>query len=964
VRNGWIQCRPRAPSIKACLLAFRGHEEINMKTMQTDGVADRTRRQTFRLRPVAAGCALLLLGATELAMAQQATTTVVVTGIRKGIEDAINVKRNADTIVEAISAEDIGKLPDASVAESISRLPGIATQRSSVTGRAQDISVRGLSPDFNGGVLNGREQASTSTSRALQFDQFPAELVSGVTIHKTAEASLLNQGLASTINMTTARPLDFGRRNVVINGRYEKANKAESLPGFKGGSGDRESVSYIDQFADRKLGIVLGLSRSKNTGATQPDMQTWGGWTPSVPYNGKDVTVPGGFTSRVNDTTEKRDAALATLQYKPNKDFETSVDVLWSKGKFTLDRFGLEGPLGGLSAGANDTGGKLINATVNGNVATSGTFDNWKGVINNHFNDYSDELKSFGWNVRAKVAGWTLNGDLSSSENKRELLRYETTLGLPGNTAVAGDTISFSGFDGNNLTQVKYTGGLNYADPNLIKLTDVQGWAGATNVQDGYYATPITKDKVQSARFSGRRDVELGPISRIDAGLNYSERTKDRDTIEGALVLNSAVDASGRLVNRLASATAPNSFTGYGGTTGIPTVQWNPRGSLGPIYRLNTWSDPDILGKNWGVKEEVTTGYVKADLDAHMGGIGLRGNVGVQLVNTKQSASGLRVVRDSCNGGDHSCTYTDISRSHSYDDVLPSVNLIADLGGGQVVRTGLGRVISRPQMEDLRAGIDFSYNSTTQRWTGSSGNPNLEPFRADALDVSYEKYFGTKGYISVAGFYKDLKTYILRSSTPFDYTSYLSPGQATEHPVSARDLITQPTNGNGGTIKGFEMAVNLPLSLFTPALDGFGFLLNYSDTRSSVDLPVSGFATSNIGSIKIPLPGLSRRVANLRAYYEQSGLQLAVAARKRSAFLGTISDFQDNNQLVFIKGETTVDVQMAYEFKSGMAKGLTVLASGTNVTNAPYVELNPESNSETVRKKFGTVWMLGASYKF
>lgn len=930
-----------------------------MKTTLSHGEQARARRRAFQVRPVAAGCALLLMGAAEVALAQQ---TVTVTGIRKGIEDAINVKRNADTIVEALSAEDIGKLPDASVAESISRLPGIATQRSSVTGKAQDISVRGMSPDFNGGVLNGREQASTSTSRALQFDQFPAELVSGVTIHKTAEATLLNQGLSSTINMTTARPLDFSGRNVVMNVRGEKANKAENLPGFKGGSGDRESLSYIDQFADRTLGVVLGLSRSKSTGATQPDMGTWGGWTPSVPYNGKDVKVPGGFTSRINDTTEKRDAALATLQYKPHKDFETSVDVLWSKGRFTLDRFGLEGPLGGLSAGANDSGGKLINATVVGDVATSGTFDNWKGVINNHFNDYSDELKSFGWNLRTKAGGFTLTGDLSLSENTRKLLRYETTLGIAGNAYGATDTISFSGFDGNNHTQVKYTGGLNYADPNLIKLTDVQGWAGATNVQDGYYATPTTKDKVQSARLGARRDVAWGPISRIDGGLNYTERTKDRTTIEGALVLNSAVNAAGVVTNRLAAETAPGSFTGYGGTTGIPTLQWNPRGSLGPIYRLNTWSDPDILGKNWGVKEEVTTGYLKGDIDTQVGPLGLRGNVGLQLVNTKQSASGLRVDTASCNGGNHSCTYTDISRSHSYSDVLPSVNLGADLGGGQVVRMGAGKVISRPQMEDLRAGLEFSYNTTNQRYTGNAGNPKLEPFRANAFDLSYEKYFGNKGYISVAGFYKDLKTYIVRSSRYFDYSSYLTGANANA--VSARDLITQPTNGSGGSIQGFELAVNVPLSLLTPALDGFGVLINHSDTKSEVDLPVEGFRTANIGTVKIPLPGLSRRVTNLRAYYEKGGLQVAVAARQRSSFLGTISDFQDNNQLVFIKGETTVDLQLSYEFKSGMAKGLTLLAQGTNMTNAPYIEVNPSNGTEVVNKKFGTVYMLGAAYKF
>lgn len=939
-----------------------------MKKVRTPGgLQPLSQRSLLQATPVAAAC-VALLWATGGAQAQQAQagassgSVVTVTGIRKGIEDAISVKRSADTIVEAISAEDIGKLPDASVAESISRLPGIATQRSSVTGKAQDISVRGMSPDFNGGVLNGREQASTSTSRALQFDQFPAELVSGVTIHKTAEATLLNQGLSSTINMTTARPLDFAGRNVVVNVRGEKAGKAESLPGFKGGSGDRESLSYIDQFDDRKLGIVLGLSRSKNTGATQPDMQVWGGWTPSVPYNGKDVTVPGGFTSRINDTTEKRDAALATLQYKPSKDFETSVDVLWSKGKFTLDRFGLEGPIGGLSAGPNDTGGKLVTATVSGNIATSGTFDNWKGVINNHFNDYSDELKSFGWNVRAKAAGWTLTGDLSHSENTRKLLRYETTLGLPGNSAVTGDTISFSGFDGNNLTKVKYTGGLNYADPNIIKLTDVQGWAGDTNVQDGYYATPTTKDKVQSLRFGGQRDVELGPISRIDAGLNYSERTKDRTTIEGALVLNSAVDASGKLINRLAATDAPGSFTGYGGTTGIPTLQWNPRGSLGPIYRLNTWTDPDILGKNWGVKEEVTTGFLKGDLDASLGGLALRGNVGLQLVNTKQSASGLRVDTGSCNGGNHACTYTDIGQSYSYSDVLPSMNLGADLGAGQVMRFGMGKVISRPQMEDMRAGIEFSYNTTNQRYTGNAGNPKLEPFRANAFDLSYEKYFGTKGYISVAGFYKDLKSYILRSSQPFDYTPYLTAANANA--VSSRDIITQAKNGQGGRISGFELAVNVPLSLLTPALDGFGILLNHSDTDSSVDLPVSGFRTANIGTVKIPLPGLSRRVTNLRAYYEKGGLQLGVAARQRSSFLGTISDFQDNNQLVFIKGETTVDVQVSYEFKQGTFKGLTLLGQGTNVTNAPYIEIDPSNGNEVVNKKFGKVFMLGASYKF
>ena len=173
-------------------------------------------RVVLRLTPIAAGCAVLLSTAAGSAFAQQAETakqdsaavsTVVVTGIRRGIEDAISTKKNSTSIVEAISAEDIGKLPDASIAESIARLPGLAAQR--VAGRAQAISVRGLSPDFATTLLNGREQVSTGDNRGVEFDQYPSELLSGVTVYKTPDAALVGQGLSGTIDMQTVRPLSF-----------------------------------------------------------------------------------------------------------------------------------------------------------------------------------------------------------------------------------------------------------------------------------------------------------------------------------------------------------------------------------------------------------------------------------------------------------------------------------------------------------------------------------------------------------------------------------------------------------------------------------------------------------------------------------------------------------------------------------------------------------------------------------
>ena len=188
-------------------------------------------RAMLQATPVAAAVAALLLGSSlmqaqaQQAQAQQAQPAakaadqvVTVTGIRRGIESAINVKKSSDSIVEAISAEDIGKLPDNSIAESIARLPGLSAQR--VAGRAQVISVRGLSPDFATTLLNGRELVSTGDNRSVEFDQYPSELLSGVVVYKTPDAGLVGQGLSGTLDMQTIRPLNFGSRAVALNARF------------------------------------------------------------------------------------------------------------------------------------------------------------------------------------------------------------------------------------------------------------------------------------------------------------------------------------------------------------------------------------------------------------------------------------------------------------------------------------------------------------------------------------------------------------------------------------------------------------------------------------------------------------------------------------------------------------------------------------------------------------------------
>lgn len=916
-----------------------------------------TPQRGFRVSPVAAGCAVLLMAAGA-AHAQQAADNVIVTGIRASIESAISVKKNAEGVVEAISAEDIGKLPDATVAESIARLPGVTAQRDAATGRAKNVSVRGMSPDFNGATLNGRAQASTGDSRGVEFDQFPAELLGSIVIHKTPNASLVDQGLASTIDMKTVRPLDFNKRTMVINVRKQSTGIDSGAP--SNGSGDRQSFSYIDQFADRTIGVVLGYSKQKDIGAVQSDFGSWGTATKKDPSTGQDVVVPNGFNDFNKTTSANREGLMATVQFKPNKDFETSLDLFTSKNSFSSKTTGIQGgiPDGG---GGYDPSGVLSNATISNGVATSGTYNNFKGVVRNDNTQGDDKLNSIGWNAKLKLGEWRTAADIGRSEVTRQHTRFETTAGQAGN-ATALDTISWTGFDGKNLSSAKYVTGFNYADRNVTKLTDVEGWGGGVSTpQAGYYASPTTKDKVDNLRFSGARNLDMGMLTAVELGLHFSDRDKTRKTAEGAVVIPGG-DPYG-------AVTMPGTASTTALATGINVATFDPVGTIGSVYQLTPWTSTAILNKNFKINEKVTTTYIKGDLEGKLMGLNFTGNVGGQLVSSNQTSTGYNIDGTACAGEKNqpSCTYSTIIQKHKYNDFNPSVNLNFDAGNDQVVRVGAAKVLSRANMIDMAGNLDLSYNtgadsSKPAGWNGSGGNPNLEPFRAKSFDLSYEKYFGKKGYVSVAGFYKALDTYIVRQGNIVDFRNYITNPSAY---ATTMGTMTTPVNGSGGSISGLELSVNVPFSMLTPAMDGFGLMANTSTTNSAVTLPRAGLTSSDTDkATSLPLPGLSKNVTNLRAYYEKNGFSVSLGAKKRSDFLGEILDYQDNRQLTFVKGETLVDLQAGYEFNTGSLKGLSVLLQGNNLTNAEFIRYNGTPDNVVQRTKFGKTYQIGLNYKF
>ncbi len=921
---------------------------------------------SFRISPVAVGCTLLIAATGAMAQqaaAPQALETVVVTGIRKGIEDAISVKRNSDSIVEAISAEDIGKLPDTSIAESIARLPGVAAQRNAATGRASGISVRGFAPDFATSLLNGREQVSTGDSRYVEYDQYPSELMSGVTLYKTPDAGLVGQGLSATVNMETARPLNFSNRVVAINYRDEKLGKGLSTPA---GSGTRVNLAYIDQFADRTIGVALGFARLKETLGVQQNFGSWGvnNVCPVGNVNGNCPVAtlgkaPGGFNDLVDSGDQKRDAFMGTLQYKPNKNFSSTLDVFYTKYDDKRLEQGAQIPLAPAFPewGQNYGGTTVTPTTVTGGVITAGSLNGFKAVSRNDVDANHDKVHSIGWNNQLVMGDWTGVLDLATSEAKRKAPHLETTAGLTGNCkanpALCG-SVSWTGFDGNSVQSAKYTFPYALDDISKIKLTDVEGWGGGPNLpQAGYSKVASTDDKLDAFRLSAKRSLDGGIFSDMDLGFNYSDRKKTRTYVEGRLLVAAPSDP-------FAGVAVPGGAAALGPQTGTPYVAWNPDGSIGTIYTLASKLVPDIANKNWVVTEKVATAYAKFGIDTTMGGIPVRGNAGAQLVHTDQSSTAFSADRTAACPGDV-CTLGTNTLGKQYYDFLPSLNLVGDLGNGNTLRFALARQLARPTLDDMRASLDFNVDGPSHVISGNGGNPELKPFRATALDLSYEKYWGKQAYVSVAGFYKKLSTYILRVPQAYDFTPYITANTPT--PLTPVGLRTAPVNGDGGNISGLELAASLPLNIVSSWLDGFGVQANYSRTHSSLTLPSSGF-NSGLTTPSISMPGLSKETRGWALYFEKWGFEARVGQRYRTDFVGSISDQYGDSQLIYIKAERVTDAQMSYNFQEGWLKGLTLLLQANNVNNEPYTEYKQSRLDPSTNRKYGKTYLMGVNYKF
>ena len=900
---------------------------------------------------------------------------IVITGLRRSLQDSIQIKRRERSVVEAVSAEEIGKLPDNSIAESIARLPGITAQR--VKGRAEIVSIRGFSPDFTTVLLNGRQQASSGFNRAVEFDQYPSELMGAVVVYKTPDASIAGMGLAGTVDLRTIRPLEYGKRAIALNlrGQLDEGggrNQDYSKYGWRG------SASYIDQNESGTLGWMMSYAHLDAPSHINETKNWFYG------DYGDGVQVLSGDEIRASNSRDIRDGVTGTVEWKPSDVVHSVLDLYYSRFKQDNTTRGAEWFSSSWTDGLTYSDVQVEN---HGGIPfqTFAHIDNAVPLLRWNDNTRVDHLFSGGLNNDFRLAQHThLLADLSYSSNKRDEKDIEIFGGYSCCSrplAEDGRTPTGRVFDSYDRTvptddflhDTNFL--LDYADASQVSLGDRAAWNGYGS--DGHIKSPHIKETLYSGDLTLRQDFEGTGIgnffSSVEAGLDYTHRHKDKRVDEVDLFLK-----DGRLQSLIDPRflTGPTSL-GYSGNMEVLGVQVTDLVNNGNYYDEVLLRDESHFDKSWDIKEDILTWKAKANIDSG----DLHGNVGVQVVQQKQESSGLRIDTSV-----DPIEVTPVQQTAKYTDILPSLNLFYDLDQHNRIRFAAAKVMARPRMDDMRAnlvpGFDGSVCTVIQPpnqpcgpgvvvhpWSANGGNPKLEPWRAKELDIGYEWYGGKASYFSVHAFQMWLDNYIYTQVIPADFTGITPPpedlatleGSCNGCTISPIGSLSAPANGQGGWIHGIEVSGAFEFGRLASFLDGFGATGSVSWTDYKLDKVATDQLTNNV------LPGFSKWVYDVTGYYEKNGFQARASWRHRSKYEGEVIALFSTLDHPLTQPDEQVDAQIGYTFQPGSRlDGLGILLQVSNVLDSPYRTYYFVSGVPTLERfeKYGRSWLLGASYHF
>ncbi len=938
----------------------------------------------FNKNKLSAAIVALAAGGSSYAVAQEnpIVEEVVVTGIRASIEKAMDIKRDASGVVDAIAAEDIGKFPDANLAESLQRIPGVSINRNA--GEGNTVTVRGFSAEYNMVTLNGRQMPSTNDGRSFNFNDLAAELVNGVEVYKTSSASRVSGGIGAVINVSTARPLDIGTLRL--------AGSVKGVSDTDEGSVTPEISGLVSNvFADGTIGALLAVSYQQRK--YEQERLAIDGWRVNQNINRDNVTNPEvldrvantfiaqNYNISVQETERERTNANLVFQFAPNDDLTVTADYVYSN--LSVDAKSSQ-------LGVWFNAGDVENVTLNENgtvidMYENGTFDN----IQNWYETVS-ENNSFGLNIDWQVSdnfNLVFDANMAKSEQNPggEFNQYQGIVGygnqqrlqiLPGSELPALTETGWDPARGRAQSGFCYTPNPNDpANPIRPNWTD----AGHQNCLDYADANNIAPDSVATGPSEAggiaeellrahRNDIQsVNTVDEINqfrleglwtdgavdlrAGVMYIDQTKNnrlkynahapRNVVEqfggfyGYPILSDAV-TSGR-------TTVGGGFLDqFSGNQHLPRewVYYDPSVYFSEIWptmgegysQIPTEWSPD----SYEIQEETLATYIQANLESEFLNKPLRVEGGVRLESTTTTSHGFEQVLVGFTFTDPTSMRPDYaeggaqpySEEASYDVLLPNLSLRWDVSDDIVTRFSAGRTIARPDIAHLRSVRSIGDTRPQGAMTASSGNSSLKPYSADNLDVGVEWYYSDLSYVSASYFWKSINDFIVDGTakeTINDVTDPSSNGGTIANPTDPADAdlavfdVSRPVNGPTARVEGIELAVQ-----HTFGETGFGVGANATLVTTNREL-----VKEDVNN-KFAVVGVSDSL-NLVGFYEQGPFQARLAYNWRDSFLNGFNQLQGGDAVI-VEDYGQWDLTLGYD----LTDEITLQLEGTNITGEGY----------------------------
>ena len=935
---------------------------------------------------------------------------IVVTGIRASLRSAQNIKRNAQGIVDAISAEDIGKFPDTNLAESLQRITGVSIDRSN--GEGQYVTVRGFGPEFNLVTLNGRQMptstlgdgVSAPSSRAFDFGNLASEGIAGLEVYKSGRATVPSGGIGSLINIRTTRPLDspgqkgsFAVKGIYDSSRRDGSKIAPELSGI-----------FSDTFADGRIGIAISASyqhRRSTENAADVLYQSWatvqapgGSWAYGgggpAPDDGAVVQVPITMGYSVMDLDRKRINGQVTLQVRPVDELTLTADYTHSRNKVAADRhrvglwFGFSSPSSGWDSGnpapplyyQNDYGAPSDIALESAKTANKN--------LNN----------SFGLNAK-----WEATDRLTLELDGHR----STARSLPDSPYGSSQSVQAAiyGASQKRIDFTTYLPQINYNEATGIDTLDPAGYfATGNSFRNGYF-----RNEILQAQGRGHYDFDTSFLDSLDFGVTYTE-----NQIRSAFGVYEQPAWGGQgtpadLPDDIFSVvTVPDLFEGLSGANGdvLPAFLSIDSDALTKIF-INQFGacdgGPTCLAPynrvDSRVKERTFSPFIQVNNAFDLFGNTAHLIAGLRYEKTKIASTALSQIPTSTSwvsANEFSFNYTGDSSFNTlkgdYDEWLPSVDFDMSPIRDVKLRASYSHTIARPNYSQMQGAQTYNELRAVGGFA-SSGNPGLLPYKSKNIDLSAEWYYGPSSYVSVGYFRKKVSRFIVDGittqnlsdlRTPIGGPRYLAAIAALGAGATVEDIrdyifANYPGSTNAtGTANGhttgqiFSLAED-PLINFQVTLPingdrveklhgieaaiqhsfwetGFGVILNYTRVRGggkfNNSLPV--------GSPQFAISGLSDS-ANAVAFYDKNGIQVRVAYNWRDKFL---SGYGLDPSYVEAYGQ--VDASASYEFR----KGFTVFAEGINLTGNSRRGYSRTTNNVTFVIPGFARYALGLRYSF